>query len=137
MKKENKKNPNINQVYFKIMTFLARKLFKPWMALFQWLPFSHPCRVQLWFLCLTKAFGRYRLFQEYWLLLGSLLWKRKVIVVNGCPIVFRRCLSYCIKEVESMVHLLVNCSFARSIWTSIISWFDFNWVLPNFFGVFV
>lgn len=41
------------------------------------------------------------------------LWKRKVIVVNGCPIVLKRCLSYCIKEAESMVHLLVNCSFTH------------------------
>lgn len=35
----------------------------------------------------------------------------------------------CLKDVESVVHLLVNCERSCFLWISMLSWFGCSWVL--------
>lgn len=49
--------------------------------------------------------------------------KRGKFVVNGCPM--------CLKVVETVDHLILNCKNAQMIWKSVLSWFECCWVLPK------
>lgn len=49
--------------------------------------------------------------------------KRKMIVVNTCPI--------CLVDEETIDQLLVNCKMAQQLWNSALRWFDLWWVLPR------
>lgn len=46
----------------------------------------------------------------------------KVLVVNACP--------FCLLAEESMDHLLLHCAMAEAIWNSLLSCFNYTWVLP-------
>lgn len=53
--------------------------------------------------------------------MDNLRW-RKIIIVNSCPL--------CLEE-ESVDHLLLTCSVAHHIWSSILGWFGYSWVIPS------
>ena len=44
-----------------------------------------------------------------------------MIMINGCLM--------CLKDVESVDHLLVNCERSCFVWILILSWFGCSWVL--------
>eukprot|EP00268_Persea_americana_P002377 TRINITY_DN10717_c0_g1_i6.p1 TRINITY_DN10717_c0_g1~~TRINITY_DN10717_c0_g1_i6.p1 ORF type:complete len:137 (+),score=23.15 TRINITY_DN10717_c0_g1_i6:233-643(+) len=52
----------------------------------------------------------------------DLLRRRGMTTVNGCPM--------CLRDEETVDHLLLICKSAHSIWMSIIGDFGFCWVLP-------
>ena len=43
--------------------------------------------------------------------------------MNGCPM--------CLRDEESVEHLLLNCKSAQTIWMAIIGGFDCCWALPH------
>ena len=49
--------------------------------------------------------------------------RRGMIVVNACLT--------CLREEESVDHLMVNCKTAQYIWNAVVKWFDCCWVFPN------
>lgn len=51
------------------------------------------------------------------------LHRRKMIVVNACPL-------YLLVK-ESVGHLLLNCKLANRTWKSILNSFDCSWSLPK------
>lgn len=51
------------------------------------------------------------------------LHKRKVIIVNACPM--------CLSDEESVDYLLLNCVVAHKPWNMLLSSFQCSWVLPR------
>ena len=49
--------------------------------------------------------------------------RRKIIIVNACPL--------CLASEETVDHLLLNCKVVQAVWKSVIGWFDCSWVLPS------
>ena len=49
--------------------------------------------------------------------------RRRKIVVNGFPM--------CLRDEESVNHLLLNCSIASTLWYSVADWFGCSWVFPD------
>ena len=37
----------------------------------------------------------------------------------------------CLRDKESMDHLMLDCKTAQSIWSSVVGWFDCCWVFPK------
>ena len=44
-------------------------------------------------------------------------------MVNACPL--------CLKDEESVDHLLLKCNFAHKTWSVVLGWFGCSWILPN------
>ena len=53
----------------------------------------------------------------------DLLRRRGMKIVNGCPM--------CLRDEESVDHLLLNCKSAQSLWMAIIGGFGCCWALPQ------
>ena len=44
-------------------------------------------------------------------------------MVNACPM--------CLKDEETIDHLLLQCNNAMKIWNTVINWFGCSWVFPK------
>lgn len=49
--------------------------------------------------------------------------RRRMVVVNGCPM--------CFSKEETVNHLLLNCKVAHLLWRSVMDCFGCSWVFPN------
>ena len=49
--------------------------------------------------------------------------RRGMTIANGCPM--------CLRDEESVDHLLLNCKEAQSLWRAVVGWFDCRWVFPK------
>ena len=49
--------------------------------------------------------------------------RRGKILVNACPM--------CLKDEETIGHLLLRCNNAVKIWNTVINWFGCSWVFPK------
>lgn len=52
----------------------------------------------------------------------DILQRRKMIVVNACPM--------CLNTEELVGHHLLNCKIAQIIWKAILEWFGVSFVMP-------
>lgn len=48
--------------------------------------------------------------------------RRNHFIVNGCPM--------CLRDEETVNHLLVHCNFAYNVWVALFARFDMQWVMP-------
>ena len=49
--------------------------------------------------------------------------RRKCIIVNGYPL--------CLKDEETINHLMIHCVFANKIWAFFLNMFEVQWVMPQ------
>lgn len=49
--------------------------------------------------------------------------RRNYAIVNGCP--------FCLQDEETINHVLIHCSYALKVWSSILQLFDMCWVMPS------
>ena len=49
--------------------------------------------------------------------------RRNPVLVNGCPM--------CLKDEETVHHLLIHCQFAYRVWMVVINMFEMKWVMPR------
>eukprot|EP00268_Persea_americana_P053131 TRINITY_DN5994_c5_g1_i2.p1 TRINITY_DN5994_c5_g1~~TRINITY_DN5994_c5_g1_i2.p1 ORF type:complete len:134 (-),score=24.75 TRINITY_DN5994_c5_g1_i2:1010-1411(-) len=49
--------------------------------------------------------------------------RRNHVIVNGCPM--------CLKDEETVHHLLIHCQFAYRVWMVVVNMFEMKWVMPR------